>query len=177
MSDVDSLVTPRTSDQRDRWFLWTFLAFVKTPRRANGPTALLLLREAWQKLPTLAPCCLLEAPAQGVLGGDVVVLGDLVAVLAGVNYVVAMVLNLLAALSVVVAVAGGCGGALLRAFQLVPVVVVVVQLRHLVDLDRGLWGMFDVDVDDTGAEHGTLAVAVGKRQRMCGVDLGLAVAT
>lgn len=176
MSDVDSLVTLRTSDQRDRWFLWTFLAFVKTPRCANGPTALLLLREAWQKLPTLAPCCLLEAPAQGVLGGYVVVLGDLVAVLAGVNYVVAMVLNLLAAFSVVVAVAGGCGGARLRAFQLVPVMVVV-QLRHLVDLHRGLWGMFDVDVDDTGAEHGTLAVAVGKRQRMCGVDLGLAVAT
>ncbi len=35
------------------WFLWTLLAFVETPGRPNGPTALLLLSETWQSLPTL----------------------------------------------------------------------------------------------------------------------------
>lgn len=57
-----------------------------------------------------------------------------------------------------------------------PVVVVVVQLRHLVDLDGRLRRMFDVDVDKAGAENLILTVAVGQRQRVCGVDLGLAVA-
>lgn len=58
-----------------------------------------------------------------------------------------------------------------------PIVVVVIQLRHLVDLDGGLWRMFDVDVDNTGAVPRILAVAVGQRQCVCGVDLSLAVAT
>lgn len=35
------------------WFLWTLLAFVETPGCPNGPTALLLLCETWQSLPTL----------------------------------------------------------------------------------------------------------------------------
>lgn len=55
----------------------------------------------------LTPCRLLEAATQHVLGGDGLVLGDLVAMLTGINYVVAMVLDLLAALCVVVAVASG----------------------------------------------------------------------
>lgn len=57
------------------------------------------------------------------------------------------------------------------------VAVVVVQLRHLVDLDRSLWRMFDMNVDNVGAEHSTLAIAVGQRQRVRRVDLSLAVAT
>lgn len=56
------------------------------------------------------------------------------------------------------------------------IIVVVVQLRHLVDLDRGLWRMLDMDVDNAWAEHRTLAVAVGQRQSVCGVDLSLTVA-
>lgn len=55
----------------------------------------------------LTSCGLLEAATQHVLGGERLVLGDLVAMLAGKNYVVAVVLDLLAALCVVVAVAGG----------------------------------------------------------------------
>lgn len=35
------------------WFIWTFLTFVETPGRPNGPTALLLLGEARQSLSTL----------------------------------------------------------------------------------------------------------------------------
>lgn len=52
----------------------------------------------------------------------------------------------------------------MRAFQLVPIVVVTVQLRHLVDLDRGLWRMFDVDIDDVGAEHWR---HMGQREKYC----------
>lgn len=54
----------------------------------------------------LTSCGLLEAATQRVLGGDGLVLGDLVSMLAGKNYVVAMVLDLLTALCVE-AVAGG----------------------------------------------------------------------
>lgn len=93
----------------------------------------------------------------------------------GVDHVVAVLLDLLAALAVVVGVSGG-GGAGLGAFERAPVVVVVVQLRHLMDLDRRLWRMFDVDVDEAGAEHWSLSVAVGQRQRVRGVDLGLSEA-
>ncbi|TNN58339.1 hypothetical protein EYF80_031461 [Liparis tanakae] len=92
----------------------------------------------------------LEPATQSVLGGDRLVLGDLVAVLAGIHDVVSVMLDLLAALGVVIGVAGGGRGARLGTFELVPVVVVVVQLGHLVDLDRGLWRVFDVDVDDAG---------------------------
>lgn len=78
---------------------------MKTPGRPNGPAALLLLSETWQSLPTLTACGLLKAATQRVLGGDGLVLGDLVAMLAGINYVVAVVLDLLAALCVVIGVA------------------------------------------------------------------------
>lgn len=95
---------------------------------------------------------LLEAAAQRVFGGDGLILGGLVAILAGVHYVVAVVLDLLAALCVVVAVAVGRGGrAQLRAFLLMTVTVVIVQLRHLVHLDRGLRRVFYVDVNKVGA--------------------------
>lgn len=79
-------------------------------------------------------------------------LGHLVAMLAGIKEVVAMVLDHLT-LCMVVAVAGSRGGACLRSFHMVPVVVVAVQLRHLVYLYRCLRRVFDVDVDDTGAKH------------------------
>lgn len=108
---VHSLVTLRTVDERDGWFLWTLLTFVKSPGRPDGSTALLLLSETWQGLPTLTSCGLLEAATQCVLGGDGRVMGDLVAMLAGVPDVVPVVLDLLAALGVVVGVAGGGGGA------------------------------------------------------------------
>lgn len=101
----------------------------------------------------LAACGLLEAAAQRVLGGDGLVLRNLVVVLVGIDYVVAVVLDLLAAVCVVVGVAGGRRGAGLGTFELVSVVLVVVQVRHPVDLDRGLRRMFDVDVDDAGAEY------------------------
>lgn len=51
----------------------------------------------------LTACCLLEAATQRVLGGD----RKLIAVLAWIDYIVANVLALLAALTVVVAVACG----------------------------------------------------------------------
>lgn len=41
----------------------------------------------------------------------------------------------------------------MRAFLLLPAIVITVQLRHLVDLDRGFWRMLDVDIDNAGAEH------------------------
>lgn len=102
----------------------------------------------------LNTCGLLEAAAQSVFGADGrLVLGGVVAVVAGEHDVVA-VLDLLAALSVVVAVAvGGRCAHLLGACLLVAIAVVVVQLGHLVDLDRGLWRMLHVHVDDVGAEH------------------------
>lgn len=99
----------------------------------------------------LTACCFLEAAPQSVLGGDGLVLGDLVYVLAGVHNVVAAVLDVLAALRVAVGVAGG--GAGVGPLQRLPVVVVVIQLRHLVHLDRGLGGVFDVDVHDAGVER------------------------
>lgn len=55
----------------------------------------------------LTPCSLLEAATQCVLGCDRLVVGDLVVMLARINYVVAVMLDLLAALCVVVSVAGG----------------------------------------------------------------------
>lgn len=96
---------------------------------------------------------LLEAAAQSILGGDRLVLWNLVGVMAGVDDIVTVVLDLLAALGVVVSVAGGRGGARLWILQLPSIVVEVVQLRYLVDLDRGLRRMFDVDVDNAGAVH------------------------
>lgn len=96
----------------------------------------------------LTACCLLEAAAEHVLGGDGLVLRDLVAVLAGI---VAVVLDFLTALRVMVGIAAGRRRAGLGAFQLVPIVVVIVELRHLVDLDRGLWRVFDVDADNARA--------------------------
>ena len=101
----------------------------------------------------LTACSLLVAAAQCVLGGNRLVLRDLVAVLARIDYVISMVLDLLAAVCVVVGVAGRWRGAGLGTFQLVAVVVEIVQLGHLVNLDRGFWRMFDMDVDDTGIEH------------------------
>lgn len=102
----------------------------------------------------LNSCGLLEAAAQRVFGADGrLVLGGVVAVLAGEQDVVA-VLDLLAALGVVVAVAvDGRRAHVLGGCLLVAVAVVVVQLGHLVDLDRGLGGVLHVDVDDVGAEH------------------------
>lgn len=61
---------------------------------------------------------------------------------------------------------GGVGGAL-------HLLAVGVQLGDLVDLDRGLWRVFDMDVDDTGAVlDRVLSIAEGQRQSVCGVDLG-----
>lgn len=70
---------------------------------------------------------LLEAPAQHVLRGDRLVLRNLVSMLAGVEHVVAVMLDLLAAVCVVVGVAGGRRrGARLGALDLMSVVVVAV---------------------------------------------------
>lgn len=55
----------------------------------------------------LTSCCLLEAATQHTLGSERLVLGDLVAMLAGKNYVVAVMLDFLATLCVVIAVTGG----------------------------------------------------------------------
>lgn len=68
----------------------------------------MLITKKWTEY--LTSCRLLEAATQRVLGGDRLIMGDLVAVLAGVTYVVSMVLDLLAALGVVVGVTGGGGG-------------------------------------------------------------------
>lgn len=103
---VDSLVTLRTIYQRDKRFVWTLVAFVETPGCSNASTALLLFSETWQKLPTLTACRLLVASAQSALGGDRLVLRNLVAMLAGIDYIVSMVLDLLAVLCVVVGVTG-----------------------------------------------------------------------
>lgn len=48
----------------------------------------------------LTSCSLLKAATQSVLGGEGWVLGDLVSILAGKNYVVAVMLDLLASLCV-----------------------------------------------------------------------------
>lgn len=71
----------------------------------------------------LTACCLLEATTQYVFRGDGLVVRNLVTMLARIDYVVAMVLDLLAALTMVVAVAGR--RACLGSYYLLPVVVIV----------------------------------------------------
>lgn len=80
---------------------------------------------------------LLEAASQLVLGSHRLVLG--VSLLVGVNAVSMSVLDALAAAVVGEGVAGLC------VFDL----SITVHRRHLMDLDRGFWRMFHMDIHQT----------------------------
>lgn len=81
--------------QRNRWF-WALLAFVEPPGCSDALTAFLLLAETREGLAALCASGLLEAASQLAVG-DRLVLGY-VALLVGVDDVVSLLLDLLAAL-------------------------------------------------------------------------------
>lgn len=117
-------------------FPWTLLAFVESPGSANRPTAVLLLRKARESFPTLHAGGLLEAASELALGRDGRVMQE--ALLVGVRAVLLEFLYSAAA----------------------------VHLRHLMNLNRCLRGMINVNV------HHTLAMAVAQWECVCGLDVG-----